>query len=102
MIKLVKIRGDSMLPTLFDGDTVITTKPRVVHAGLIYVVDHSDLGLIIKRLDSFDNRGRARLTGDNPRSTPSAVMGTVETERFVGQARFAFGKSGLRKLERKP
>lgn len=98
MLNLVKIRGDSMLPTLSDGDTVITTKPRTIRAGLIYVVNHSDLGLIIKRLDSFDNSGRARLSGDNPGSTPSAVMGTIETERFIGRARFAFGKSGLRKL----
>ena len=87
-----------MTPTLFDGDILITTKPRALRAGLIYVINHSDLGRIVKRLKSLDERGRAELSGDNPASTPSAVMGTVEPSRVVGQARFVFGKSGVRKL----
>ena len=98
MFKLIKVSGDSMTPTLFDGDILITTKPRALRAGLIYVINHSDLGRIVKRLKSLDERGRAELSGDNPASTPSVLMGTVEPSRVVGQARFVFGKSGVRKL----
>ena len=98
MFKLIKVSGDSMSPTLFDGDILITTKPRALRTGLIYVINHSDLGRVVKRIDGFDERGRAELSGDNPASTPSAVMGTVEPSRIVGQARFVFGRSGVRKL----
>ena len=87
-----------MTPTLFDGDILIITKPRALRAGLIYVINHSDLGRIVKRIDSFDERGRVELSGDNPASTPSAVMGTVEPSRLIGRALFSIGKSGVRKL----
>lgn len=98
MINLIKVSGDSMSPALLDGDIVIITKPRTIRAGFIYVVNHSDLGRIIKRLKGFDEPDRAILRGDNPASTPSALMGTVERRRFVGRARFVIGKSGFRKL----
>ncbi len=101
MLALFRVRGDSMLPTLKDGDIVITVKPRTPRAGFIYVCHHSDLGQIIKRLSGFDARGRAVLSGDNPNSTPSAVMGTVEPERLMGRAVFSIGKSGIRRLGRK-
>ena len=87
-----------MSPTLSDGDIVITTKPRRLRAGLIYVVSHSDLGPIIKRLSGFDDRGRAILRGDNSQSSSSAIMGAVERERLTRRALFVVGKQGLRKL----
>jgi len=87
-----------MSPALFDGDIVITIKPRVVHAGLIYVIDHPDLGQIIKRVESFDARGRAALRGDNSASTPAALMGTVAPSRIKRRALFAIGQGRFRKL----
>ncbi len=92
-----------MSPTLFDNDIVITTKTQTrrhksLRLGLIYVVNHSELGLIIKRLDSFDKHGRAVLSGDNPASTSPALIGTVEPERLTRRALLVFGKQGLRKL----
>jgi len=98
MFKLIKVSGDSMSPTLLDGDILITTKPRAVGAGFIYVIEHSDLGRIVKRIDGFDKRGRAILSGDNPASTPSALLGSIERSRISGRAMFAYGKSGFRKL----
>ena len=98
MFSLLKVSGDSMEPTLFDGDILIVTKPRALRAGLIYVINHSDLGRIVKRLESFDQRGRIILSGDNPASTPSAVMGTIEPTRIIGRAAFAISKARMRKL----
>ena len=71
-----------MSPTLKDGDYVLTKKPRLVQAGLIYVINHSDLGRIIKRLQDTKH-DRFFLIGDNPKaSTPSSLMGAVERERI--------------------
>jgi len=95
--KLVKVTGDSMSPALNDGDYVLTKKPRQLRAGLIYVVNHSDLGRIIKRLESTKH-DRCFFLGDNPKtSTPSAIIGAVEKSRVTAQVILVIGKAGLRK-----
>jgi len=92
-----------MAPTLRDGDIVFTVKsrPAALRSGLIYVINHSDLGSIIKRLgEHVDNR--YRLTADNPTSTPSAVMGRIEPERITHRVIFAAGKdNGIRRIKAK-
>ena len=71
---LIKVCGESMSPTLMDGDYVLTKKikPRSLRPGLIYVVDHSDLGRIIKRLKHIQN-DLCIFEGDNQKSTPSLI-----------------------------
>ncbi|MEP3892034.1 MAG: nickel-type superoxide dismutase maturation protease [Hellea sp.] len=97
MLRLVKITGQSMSPTLNDGDYVITKKPRLYQAGLIYVINHIDLGRIIKRLQSTKH-DRCYFIGDNPKaSTPSSLIGAVERERVIGQVIYVIGPKGLRR-----
>ena len=97
MIKLVKVTGQSMSPTLQDGDYVITKKPRHYRAGLIYVINHSDLGRIIKRLQDTKH-DRCFFIGDNPKaSTPSSLIGAVQRQRVVGQVMWVIGPKGLRR-----
>lgn len=86
-LSLIKVSGDSMSPALEDGDLILakTIKPRSLRPGFIYVVSHSDLGTIIKRLGPKSGE-RYMLIGDNPNSTPSAVMGPVEPERISRRA----------------
>jgi len=71
MIKLVKVTGQSMSPTLEDGDYVITKKPRLYRAGLIYVINHIDLGRIIKRLQDTKH-DRCFFIGDNPKASTAS------------------------------
>lgn len=81
-----------MAPTLLDGDIVLTLKARQkLKPGAIYVIDHSDLGLIIKRLSAARGK-RFVFTGDNPDSTPSAVIAPVERARIKERAIFCFRK----------
>ena len=96
MIKLVKVKGESMSPTLRNGDYVITRKPRHLQAGLIYVVNHSDLGRIIKRLGDMKH-DRCYFIGDNPTSTPSTIIGAVEKSRVIGQVKWIVSKAGIRR-----
>ncbi|MEE9346676.1 MAG: S24/S26 family peptidase [Robiginitomaculum sp.] len=99
MFKLVKVTGDSMSPSLEHGDIVLTvkTKPQALRLGLIYVINHSDLGRIIKRVSAM-NGNRYLLAGDNPASTPSAVIGPVEGARINRRAIAALGSQGFRRL----
>ena len=86
-----------MSPTLQNGDYVITKKPRQLQVGLIYVINHSDLGRIVKRLGDTKH-DRCYFIGDNPTSTPSSIIGAVEEARVAGQVILAIRKSGVRKL----
>ena len=100
MLKLVKVTGNSMSPTLEDGDYVLIRKPRrqrKLTLGLIYVINHSELGRIIKRLGDMKH-DRCFFIGDNPSSTPSTVIGAVESSRVIGQVILAVGKSGTRRV----
>ena len=85
-----------MSPTLHDGDYVITKKPRRLQAGLIYVINHSDLGRIIKRLGDIKH-DRCYFVGDNPASTPSTVIGAVEKPRIIGQVSWVISQTGLKR-----
>lgn len=86
-----------MSPTFEDGDYVLTIKPRPIRSGLIYVVDHIDLGRIIKRVKAVDN-GKAELIGDNPASTPPALLAQVDLSRLERRAWIAFTKNGVKRL----
>ena len=100
MLKLVKVTGNSMSPTLEDGDYVLIRKlrrQRKLTLGLIYVINHSELGRIIKRLSDMKH-DRCYFIGDNPSSTPSTVIGAVESSRVIGQVILAIGKSGTRRV----
>ena len=100
MLKLVKVTGNSMSPTLEDGDYVLIRKPRrqrKLTLGLIYVINHSELGRIIKRLGDMKH-DRCFFIGDNPSSTPSTVIGAVESSRVIGQVIWVIGKSGTRRV----
>ena len=89
-----------MSPTLEDGDYVLIRKlrrQRKLTLGLIYVINHSELGRIIKRLSDMKH-DRCYFIGDNPSSTPSTVIGAVESSRVIGQVILAVGKSGTRRV----
>jgi len=85
-----------MSPTLHEGDYVITKKPRRLQAGLIYVINHSDLGRIIKRLGDTKH-DRCYFIGDNPTSTPSTIIGAVESSRVIGQVILVISKMKIKK-----
>ena len=83
-----------------DGDYVLIRKPRrqrKLTLGLIYVINHSELGRIIKRLGDMKH-DRCFFIGDNPSSTPSTVIGAVESSRVIGQVIWVIGKSGTRRV----
>lgn len=86
-----------MSPALSDGDYVLTVKPRRLAPGLIYVINHSDLGRIIKRLERI--KGKSLIfSGDNSSSTPSSIIASVTQDRVERRAVLTISKTGLRRL----
>lgn len=86
-----------MSPALENGDYVITKKPRSFRPGFIYIIDHIDLGRIIKRLEKVE-KNRLVFSGDNPASTPEAVIAPVSPQRVLAQAWFAISPRGIKRV----
>jgi len=84
-----------MAPTLCDGDYVITFKLRLPKIGKIYIINHSDLGRIIKRLKDVDGDGRLIFAGDNPVSNSGDILGRIKKERIIARAFVKITKSSI-------
>ena len=86
-----------MSPALRDGDYIVTKKPRSYRPGFIYVINHSDLGQIVKRLSAVE-KDRYLFKGDNQASTPSSIIAPVSADRIIGRALWVIGPSGIRRV----
>lgn len=96
MIKIVKVRGGSMRPTLTPGDYIIVTKARSLRPGFVVLVDHSEFGVIIKRVQSI-NKDSLRLEGDGHVTSSTLEIGNVPLSRVVGRARWAIKPGWLKR-----
>lgn len=85
MFRVFRVQGDSMRPGLSEGDFVVAfRRRRRPRPGDRVVLTHDRYGLIVKRVESVDDRGRLRCAGDNPSSVDAAAIGSVEPEAVVG------------------
>jgi len=97
MLKIVKVRGESMTPALSPGDYIIFTKARALRPGFVVLADHPKYGSIIKRVRSVQADG-VILEGDGPDSTTSEAMGLLAIDRIRGRARLAVSPKGLKRI----
>ena len=87
--KIFRVAGDSMLPTLRDGDAVMISANYTVVVGDIVLAQHpyKQSVKMLKRVASIGKNGRYFLEGDNPgESTDSRTFGTVSIEYIHGKA----------------
>jgi nickel-type superoxide dismutase maturation protease len=86
--KAFLVAGDSMTPTLADGDKVLVDATGYIAVGDVILAKHpykSDVK-IVKRVSEIADDGRLTLNGDNPAtSTDSRTFGTVSLESIVGK-----------------
>ena len=83
-----RVEGDSMLPTVKNGDTVLADPCADLLVGDIVVVDHPYVRSLklIKRVESIQSNGRYVLAGDNPEaSTDSRSFGSVSKNDIKGK-----------------
>ncbi len=88
-LKIFKVAGDSMSPTLQDGDAVMILPRASVAPGDIVLAKHpyKQSVKVLKRVAAIDENGRYTLAGDNPdESTDSRTFGTVPLEYIHGKA----------------
>lgn len=91
--RLVVVRGESMAPTLRDGDRlVVRVGRRPVPGDLVVfrardVVPESEPALMVKRVARVAPDGSVVVRGDNARSQDSRHFGGVPGESIVGVVR---------------
>src|SRR5262249_7179684 len=82
------VDGDSMLPTLKNGDTVLIDPRSKGAVGEIVAANHpyKQSVKLVKRVESINSEGRYILTGDNPSgSTDSRSFGTISKDNIAGK-----------------
>ncbi|MBC6403495.1 MAG: S24/S26 family peptidase [Hyphomonadaceae bacterium] len=86
-----------MSPTLEDGDYVLTVRSRRIRKGLVYIINHIDQGMIIKRCvgQSGDNY---MFVGDGVQTIPEKLIGFVEAHRVAGRAILRIGRHHVNRL----
>ena len=84
-LALINVAGDSMTPTISDGDLILLdTRPMTHRAEGIYVISH-DNALLVKRLRVRLN-GDVEIISDNPRYGSETITGEQLTRlRIVGR-----------------
>lgn len=87
--RIFKVAGDSMSPTLTDGDVILISPKASIVPGDIVVAKHpyKQSVKILKRVAAIDENGRYSLEGDNPdESSDSRTFGTLPIEYIHGKA----------------
>lgn len=91
MFHLIKVLGNSMVPRLYDGDYVFTSRfYRSLKVGHLVVVDHALYGLMLKKVLHIAPDGQLWLGGENNQSMQSERIGWVSSRRIVGKVVTSF------------
>ena len=89
MLRLLKIRGDSLAPEYSQGDFVLVSKiPFFLtppSPGDVIAFRQPGYGLYIKRIKNLSPDGGVNVIGDHPDSVDSRVFGPVRSKDIVGK-----------------
>jgi hypothetical protein len=88
-----------MAPTLSDGDYVVALSDDVCAQppgiGSVVIVNHAELGVLVKRILAVDDLGRFAIGGDNPMSLPRDSLGHIEAHQVVGRVFLSIPRKGF-------
>jgi signal peptidase I len=97
MLKLFKIRGDSLTPEFSQGDFVLVSKIPFLFAppspGDVIAFHQPGYGLLIKRIQDRLPDGEFNVIGDHPESVDSRIFGTVRRADVLGKVIWHIRKS---------
>jgi len=99
MLRLIKVRGDSLEPDVHSGEFVlVATLPaasRRLRPGDVVVLRHPAYGLLIKRVARLDAQvGAVYVLGTHPHSVDSRNFGPVPLETIEGKVIWRIGRPG--------
>lgn len=83
------VEGDSMSPTLKNGDAVLINSPANLQVGDIVLAKHpfKQSVKMLKRISEIDDSGNYLLIGDNPaESADSRSFGAIPAKDILGVA----------------
>jgi phage repressor protein C with HTH and peptisase S24 domain len=88
LLRIMQVEGDSMAPTLHDGDTVLVDLGRRSPSPPGIFVLNDGMGLVAKRLEHIPNSDppRVRIISDNALYAP--YEGTADEVNIVGRIRW--------------
>lgn len=96
---IARVTGDSMVPTLMDGDYVLARRIEGPPAPrMVVLIDHPRLGLIVKRIETLDEDGTVRVYGDNPFSTSPEKIGALAPDTIRARAHWRIAPKGISRL----
>ncbi len=99
MLKVFRIKGDSMMPTLKCGDYVVASNwIRRPKAGKLMVVDHPRYGVIIKRAVKKDGNGYW-FASDSDHGVTTREIGALAPHQIMGRVLFAIRKKRNQALD---
>lgn len=85
-----EVRGNSMLPSLKEGDRVLLLKTSIAKEGDVVAAKIPGTGIVLKRVRGVSANGYC-LFGDNPsESTDSRHYGAVKKENILGKMVFRY------------
>ena len=86
MLYLRRISGNSMLPTLHNGDYIVALRRvfTTYKCNEIIIVKHTQYGEIIKRIAHIDVNNQYWLSGDGCDSLSSQAMGAIPKDKVLG------------------
>ncbi len=89
MLRLFKVRGDSLAPEYSQGDFVLVSKiPFMVSPpapGMVIAFHQPGYGLLIKRIESITSDGELNVSGTHPDSLDSHTFGLVRPKDIIGR-----------------
>lgn len=97
MIRLLRVRGQSLTPQIEDGDFVLALKFPIffsIRAGELILFRKAPYGVLIKRVEAVDEQGRVFwVRGNHPDSIDSRTFGVVRAREVLGKVVACFSKS---------
>ena len=94
MLRAFKVSGSSMEPTLRTDDIVVVLKKKNISVNDIVVVEDSEYGFLIKRLEKFEKNG-IKLSSDNKNSFSPATKKIYDISNIVGKYVFKINAKNL-------
>lgn len=88
MLRVMSVEGDSMTPTLLDGDTVLVDMNQKSPKPPGVFVLNDGMGLVAKRLEyiPMSDPPRIRITSDNPQYSPYECL--ADEINIIGRVRW--------------
>lgn len=84
MLGWYRVSGDSMLPTLTHGTSLLTVR-RTPQPGRVVVARAADGRVLVKRVKSISDSNGVRLASDNPDTTSMYLNDALPVDQVLGE-----------------